>query len=156
LSFYFFLLCPRIESSPREPVYSPQQHPISVPKVEVRAAEEKDQQVNYVDTSAKENADAVYIPPKATQAVHKDILTESGAKLLDSLWSQYWDTLMVVMTTVYPIFLLCLAGCYYLGFVKSFVAVLGCMGLVYVAIFCIIISTFLISALPAILLLQLT
>jgi hypothetical protein len=152
-------LCLRIESSPPESpfiAYSQQQHQTSVREVGVSAAEEKDQQVNDADTSRKEKVTSVYIPPNATQGVQKGILTESGAKIFDALWSQYWGTLMVVMTTVYPIFLLGLAGCYYLGYVKSFVAVLGCMGLVYVAIFCIIISTFLISALPAILLLQST
>ena len=119
--------------------------------------EAKDQETNDATTTGKEEQVLVSIQSNTTlPGIQKNsILNGPGAELFDVLWSQYWRILIVAITVVYPIFLLVLAGCYISGLVDSFAAVLGCIGLVYAALLCVIISTFLTSALPAILLLQL-
>ena len=124
-------------------------------------AEAKNQEKKGEDAdvaTGKEEQTFVRIHPSASEITvgieKKGIFTGRGGELFDVLWSQYWGILIVAITIVYPIFLLVLAGCYVLGFVESFAAVLGCIGLVYAALLCVIISTFLTSALPAILLLQ--
>jgi hypothetical protein len=127
-------------------------------KKEVGDAEAKNEEKKNEDADVKEERTIVQIHPSASEITvgirKKGIFTERGGELFDVLWSQYWGILILAITVVYPIFLLVLAGCYVLGFVESFAAVLGCIGLVYAALLCVIISTFLTSALPAILLLQ--